>query len=337
MFVDGQILQRVFAISDIHDDTWFQNQSSGEISIGFDPTGHKFELSHAETAFAGAATSVVLRGLTIERFASIAQHGAIQGDLSSGWIIENDVVRQNAGAGVRTGSGMHIVGSRVLANGQIGIVGAGDDMIVENNEIADNNAHSFSPSWEAGGTKFVRTVNLLVRGNYVHHNNGPGLWTDIDNRDSTVVDNISNDNGGVGIMHEISGRALIASNEVMRNGTREEESPWSSQILVSGSIDTIVWNNRVAVAPDYGFGIYVVEEGRANTSKIVSGDPTYDSRDNAVTDNEIRFLGDHGTYGYHAQGPAAPTSLETRNRFARNTVVAPDGRLRFVGNVAAQN
>ncbi|MDP1465830.1 right-handed parallel beta-helix repeat-containing protein, partial [Klebsiella pneumoniae] len=83
--------------------------------------------------------------------------------------------------------------------GQIGIAGIGDDVLIENNEIAFNNYAGYGASWEAGGTKFVRTNNLIVRGNRVHHNNGPGLWTDIDNMNSTISDNDVFYNTGAGI------------------------------------------------------------------------------------------------------------------------------------------
>ena len=329
LFADGRLMPRFFTAAAARGDAWFQDRASGEIVIGLDPTDHVLELSHAETAFTGTASGVVIRGITIEKFTSRAQHGAIQGDRSSGWTIENDVIRDNSGGGVGIGNGMRLTGNRVLDNGQIGISGIGDNVTVEGNEIAGNNSQGFSPAWEAGGTKFVRTENLLVERNCVHHNAGTGLWTDIDNRNATFVGNVAAYNGGVGIFHEIGGSALIVNNTAIANGSMGD-SPWSSQILVSGSIDTTVRGNRVVVAPDYGHGIYVVEEGRENQSKIAQSGPTYESRGNTVTGNEIRFLGAHGNYGMYAQGPLEKTPIDVRNRFAENMIIAGDRRPRFV-------
>jgi Right handed beta helix region len=328
LFRDGQLIARVFALADAHGDAWFQDRNSGEIVVGFDPSDHIVEISHFDAAFKGNASGVVIRGLTIEKFTPLAQYGAIQGDKSSDWTIENDVIRLNSGGGVRIGNGMRLIDNRVLENGQIGINGIGDNVTVIGNEIAHNNTQRFSPSWEAGGTKFVRTNNLLVERNCVHHNDGPGLWTDIDNRDSTIIDNVAADNGGVGIFHEISGTALIVNNLSIGNGWMGD-SPWASQILVSGSIDTVVRGNRVVVAPTYGHGIYVVEEGRPNELKIAQAGPTYESHGNTITGNEIRFLGDHGAYGFFFHGNPEPTPLRTRNRFAGNTIIAGDDRPRF--------
>ena len=329
VLADGRPIPRVFAAADVRGDTWFQDRATGAIAVGFDPSHRAVEIRHFEAAFTGNASGVVIRGLTIEGFAPRAQFGAIQADRSSGWTIANNVIRLNSGGGVRIGNGMRLIGNRVLENGQIGINGIGDDVTVIGNEIARNNRQGFSPGWEAGATKFVRTNNLLVERNCVHHNDGPGIWTDIDNRDSTIVGNIAAYNAGVGIFHEISGKALIDDNLAVANGS-QEDSPWASQILVSGSIETTVRGNQVVVAPDYGHGIYVVEEGRENKSKIAQSGPTYESRGNTITGNEIRFAGAHGNYGMYSVGPLEQTPIDARNRFVKNTIVAGDDRPRFV-------
>ena len=79
-------------------------------------------------------------------------------------------------------------------NGQLGLAAAGNGIIVEDNEIAYNNTHGFSYWWEAGGTKFVRTENLIVRRNHSHHNIGPGLWTDGNNLNTLYEHNRVTDN-----------------------------------------------------------------------------------------------------------------------------------------------
>jgi parallel beta-helix repeat protein len=44
-----------------------------------------------------------------------------------------------------------------------------------NNEIAYNNTVFGDPFWGAGGSKWVYANGLIVRGNFSHHNIGPGL------------------------------------------------------------------------------------------------------------------------------------------------------------------
>src|SRR4029077_9543309 len=143
--------------------------------------------SYRSFAFVGRARNVTIRHLVIEQFASTAQQGAIEGTSASGWIVVDNDIRFNSGIGIRTGDLMRIQSNRVSANGQMGIGGSGTNLTIESNEIAGNNTHGFDPAWEAGGTKFVRTENLMFVHNCVHDNMGGGIWTDIDNRNSLIT------------------------------------------------------------------------------------------------------------------------------------------------------
>ena len=73
--------------------------------------------------------------------------------------------------------------------------------------------------WAAGGSKWVHTTNLIVRGNFSHHNDGPGLWTDINNIYSRYENNVVEDHRRGGIFHEISYDAVMRTNTLRRNGT----------------------------------------------------------------------------------------------------------------------
>ena len=135
----------------------FRTGTTGDIVLSFDPGTRLVELSHRQFAFGGTASDIAVRGLTIEHYASTAQHGAIDGGASSGWVIERNDVRFNSGAAIRTGDGMRVRANRIAMNGQIGITGTGRDLDIEFNEIVGNNTHGFVASWEAGATKFVDT------------------------------------------------------------------------------------------------------------------------------------------------------------------------------------
>ena len=110
--------------------------------------------------------------------------------------------------------------------------------LVQGNEIAYNNyLKGVSYGWEAGGTKFVKTRGLIVRSNYVHHNWGTGLWTDIDNINTLVEGNRVIGNANQGIFHEISYAAVIRNNTVQGNGF--DRCCWlmGAAILVAASPD----------------------------------------------------------------------------------------------------
>ncbi|MBW3660098.1 MAG: right-handed parallel beta-helix repeat-containing protein [Gemmatimonadetes bacterium] len=238
-------------------------------------------------AFHGEARDVTIRNLVIERYAPGAQMGAIKAgghdrdDGSYGWIVENVEVRENDGGGIRIGHAMTIRNSTIHHNSQIGIVGVGDDVLVEGNEIAYNNhGKEFDYGWEAGGAKFVKTRNLVVRGNHVHHNWGPGLWTDIDNVDTLYEGNLVEDNADTGIFHEISYRATIRGNTVRRNGfDRAGDWAYGAGILVAHSPDVEVYGNLVENNQN---GIMGIQQNRGGGAH---GPYTLDNL--AVRDNTI--------------------------------------------------
>ena len=146
-----------------------------------------------------------------------------------GWVVEHCDIHDNATGGIRVGDRTRVLHSRVHHNGRIGILGSGDDIRIEDNEIAYNNADARYDMYdEAGGTKFIRTRDLVVRSNAVHHNHGPGLWTDIDNVRTLYENNRVEDNAEAGIFHEISYAATIRDNVVRRNGTTRCRADWIS-------------------------------------------------------------------------------------------------------------
>ncbi len=236
LFINDKVLHHVDSRSAVGPGRWYFDYGTGRVYIGDDPTGKKVELGATSMAFGGSARNVVIRGLVIEKYASRAQAGAIHGNESRDWVIENNVIRLNHGLGVRVGHGMKVLNNKVLRQGHLGVGGIGDNILVEGNEIAWNNTAGYRWKWEAGGTKFTKTHDLVVRNNHVHHNNGPGLWTDINNTRTLYEDNLVEDNNGPGIFHEISYEAIIRNNTVRRNALGITNSySGAAGILVSAS------------------------------------------------------------------------------------------------------
>jgi parallel beta-helix repeat protein len=229
-----------------------------------DPTGRRVETSITATAFENTGDDVTISGLVVERYASTFSHGVLDGTDCTGWIVSSNDVRWNHSTGIRVGSRAQVRGNRVHHNGQLGIFASGDDVVVENNEIAYNNRARYEVTYEAAGTKFVGTRNLIVRGNYAHHNVGPGLWSDLDNIDTLYEDNVSQDNEWMGIWYEISYRATIRNNIIRRNGFAHPNWLWGAGILVAGSSDVDVYGNFLegnadgigGIEQDRGRGVY---------------------------------------------------------------------------------
>ena len=59
---------------------------------------------------------------------------------------------------------MRIVNNHIHSNGQIGLVGNGDNIQIVDNILAHNNYAGFSTTWEAGGAKLVKTTNCIAPG-----------------------------------------------------------------------------------------------------------------------------------------------------------------------------
>jgi parallel beta-helix repeat protein len=135
-------------------------------------------------------------------------------------------------------------------------------VLIQSNEIAFNNYKRTAWGWEKGGTKFVRTHNLVVRGNYVHDNWGPGLWDDIDNINTLIEGNRVTNNAAQGIFHEISYAAVIRNNIVVGNGFAHPGSRswlWGAGILVAAPRDVEIYGNTVS---ENGNGIAAIQQSR---------------------------------------------------------------------------
>lgn len=204
---------------------WYYNSDEDKIHIYENPTGQLLELSMQTTAVMGAGITV--KNLVVEKYYCNPQWGPIV-DFNPNTItrfthIENNEARYNHWKGILAGPNYIIRNNYVHHNGQSGISGSRatpetEASLVENNEIAHNNYAGFTPGWEGGAGKFVLNNGLKFRHNYVHRNNGFGLWTDIDNSNILYEGNVSEYNRSYNIFHEISFDATIRCN-LLRNET----------------------------------------------------------------------------------------------------------------------
>jgi parallel beta-helix repeat protein len=222
---------------------WYFDYDADRIYIPYNPFGLTVETSVTLAAFEGTADNVTINGIRIEMYAGAGQQGAVNGKGRSGWIVINNEIAKNHGAGVTVGPRAQVRQNYIQNNGQIGIMGSGDDILIENNLIFHNNTAHFYPLWEAGGVKLTNTNNLVVRGNYSLSNDGMGLWTDENNINTLYENNTTNDNTWMGIVHEISYRAVIRNNTVLRNCFGYPYWIAAAGILVAASSDVEVYGN----------------------------------------------------------------------------------------------
>lgn len=296
LFVNDAPLERVDHLSEVGIGKWYLNYGKGKVYLGENPGSRKVEISLIAHAFYGSAKNVTIRGLTIEKCADVAGDGAIQGEsmsgaLSQGWVIQDNVIKLNHGMGIRLGNQMQVLNNKVISNGQMGLGGSGNGILVADNDIAYNNYAGYKYGWEAGGTKFTFTRGLVVRDNFVHNNNGPGLWTDIENHDTLYEHNRTTDNKEAGILHEISYHAVIRDNTIENDGFAfpGKTAPWyGGGIVITASQNVEVFDNSVSGCMNGIVGLQPDRKGRNGEPYLLRN---LDVHNNVITQNTGIALG----------------------------------------------
>lgn len=294
LFMDNELKKRVGSLLEVRPGTWFFDYDANRIYVGDNPHGRYVETSVKPYVFNSVPFSnIALEDLIIEKYAAPSATGAVNlGNSAQGasnWEVRRSELRYNHGGAVWNDTNTYTRECYIHHNGGFGLCGAGSDIIIEGNEIAFNNTVDYNPYWGAGGSKWVYTTNLIVRGNYAHHNKGPALWTDINNIYTTYENNLVEDNWMSGIFHEISYDATIRNNTCRRNGL-EKAWPW----WTSGAGISVVNSRNVEV---YG---NICEENW----------------------QEITGLQD-GRNGPGIHGPWVTENLQVRHNRSRNTMGIP--------------
>jgi hypothetical protein len=180
-------------------------------------------------AFTQHAPNVTIEYLAIENFGGPGDNnnqGVVNHDSGTGWVIEHDTIKDNAGAGVMLGSNDVLSYNCLTSNGQYGFSAyqpkGVHHLLVSHNEISFNDTYDWERALPgcgcAGGAKFWNVDGAIVNGNYVHGNESVGLWVDTDNTGFDISDNYISDSYNEGLIYEISYNARIADNTFVGNG-----------------------------------------------------------------------------------------------------------------------
>jgi parallel beta-helix repeat protein len=316
VFIDDRPLRQVLSKDGLEGNAFFFDYANEKIYLADDPGNRKVEATVAAFAFESTAHDVLIRNVTVEKYASVAQKGAIQTTGGTGWTIEDCELRWNSGLGVGLGSGGSVRNCDIHHNGQAGIGGYGQDILIEKNRIWSNNIYGFDYTWEAGGAKIALSDGVIFRDNDVRDNGGPGLWCDIDCRNVVYEGNTVENNQDIGIFHEISFKAVIRNNVVRYNGRGYRGWFWRAEIGVAASQDVEVHNNTLTVAAG-GCGIVLIDQGRRTKN---GGE--YKTRNNTVRDNQLTF-----------EGAVCSGGVSDVKPWDENFAIITDGSNSFDGNV----
>jgi parallel beta-helix repeat protein len=308
VYYDDRALRRVVSLERLGPGTFYFDHARRRIYVGSNPRNHKVEVAVTSFAWQGigvGAYDVVIKGVTVEKFATNLQSAAIHG--GRGWLVEGVEARLNHAAGMDGATRMQ--NNYVHDNGQAGLGGSGP-MTVDGNEIAWNNYARVCPCWEAGGAKWANGSNVFVTNNYVHDNRGPGLWTDGSESQITIARNRVERNSDVGIQIEISYDATVANNVVRRNATVRHGWCQAGGIVVAESPRVEVFGNTVSRNGD---GICLTQQDRGT-------DPVrgpHRLQDVYVHDNTVVMTAGHSGLIQYVGDTSYYTSRN--NRFRNNT------------------
>jgi parallel beta-helix repeat protein len=278
VFLDGRPLRQVESAPGAGQ---FTIDGGRHVVLAGNPSGHTVEVTTRTTWVLGAADGVTIENLVMRGAASRPQSAALHPQGRSNWTIRRNTLSDASGGVVGTGKGgnIRILSNDIFRGGQLGVHGgsAGRGVVIEGNRIHDNNTEEFSVGWEAGGLKATKGPGMVLRGNDVFGNRGPGLWCDIDCAGIVVDRNRLHDNTYNGVWFEISDGATITNNVVWNNGFDHAVWGYGAGILIASSRNAEVANNIVAWNAD---GIAVLSQDRR--------EPRWDRvTGNSVHDNTI--------------------------------------------------
>lgn len=227
--------------------------------------------------------------------------GTSSGDrYGAGWTLRWLDVAGNYSRGITTGDGMTIDGCWVHDNGLLGIGGNGSGIQVLDTEVSTNDTTGNVSYGEYGGVKISGVDGALLRGDYIHDNTGPGLWTDRDATNVTIAGNTIAGNTQAGARIEISRAVTITGNQVLDNGGTGSTA-WLNRagIVLSTSSGVTISENHLSGNDN---GITAVEQDRGSRpdgSLRLLGDVSV--RDNVVAGSGITGVavdnGDLGAFG----------------------------------------
>jgi parallel beta-helix repeat protein len=214
--------------------------------------------------YGGASPPVSLAAITL-RNGGIVQDAEFKNNNNTGVALVGETAR--SGAMTLSRCWLHNNG-RYGATGTIQFLGEDcNDPVVEFCRIDNNNTRQLPIGGDAGGTKFVHSINGIYRYNWVFGNYGSGLWWDGYNTGNVIENNVCEDNRNWGFFLELSyGNNKIRHNAALNNGLGDG-APYSIfeevNILVSCSDGTLgqgggneIHNNLVDGA---AHGIYLID------------------------------------------------------------------------------
>jgi len=285
---------------------WTMDYTGGTLRVAEDPTGVNVRVSVTDTAIVAptlAAGGMTIEDITFRKYATDIWHSAAgHGNDHRDWVYRRVAMIDCHGSGMYLGPGDSVDRCQVIYSGFEGFDSEGEaggyvaGHTITNTEVAWNKRARYIWDWGGGGSKFDTPTSgqgLIIRNCWWHHNNGPAIWLDLnetETSDNLIESNLIESNEINGIFVEITaGTTLVRWNTLLRNGAGDVANNGGSAVGaeigcgvdVSNSRGVTVRANKVVDSPT---PIMVRDDGRS---------PFLDSAN--VTDNSVRRLGGGNT------------------------------------------
>lgn len=208
---------------------------------------------YVECADASQPGYLRIVGFELRHAANRAQVGALCAG-HAGSLVEDVAAVWTNGVGVdASGDGHTFRRVRADHHGQMGWMGHGTGVTIEDGTAVGNNWKGYDLFWEAGGGKWDRTTDLVIRRHTAAWNDGPGIWLDGDTHRNTIEDSRLRSNAMAGIMLELDTRHTLVQHNVV-TGTRWRAWSGSGLLSQAASHNVIVHNT---FADNEGSGVWL--------------------------------------------------------------------------------
>lgn len=272
VLVDGVQQRQVQTIGEVGPGTFFVQGSyltptgvdkhaftSTHYVLGDNPSGRDVRIGVKARALTNAGDDTAVRGIGFRRYVpNLTDLGVVFANVRARFTMENVTIEDSSNCGIDVGSvGWSIRHCTIQRCGRIGINAANraDGGLLEWSyfELVNNRVFNYGPS--GGNIKIGMAWDTTVRYNRMHDTRGHSVWYDECCYRGKVYGNWMTDTWGIGILYEISARALIVDNIMAENGVRSDSArrPPSDNpaIDIKSSTNCHIWNNTIVV-PEVG-------------------------------------------------------------------------------------
>lgn len=281
VYVDGESLKQVGSKANVGPGKFYVDRANNKLYIGTNPGSKTVEATTEENAFSlsstsqGKASGTVIRGLGFAHYAE----DAIGIWNSHNVTLENNTFVWNGlrGAHFRQSTDGVVRGNTFSFNGVNGIRGAhANRILLEGNTFSYNNVEHFRKDYTAGGMKVIATEGAVWRNNLFEHNIGNGIWTDGSSYNFTIQNNTIRNNEQIGVMLELSHKAIVSSNTI-------SNSPCGIMIADTSSVQA--YNNTLSANKSQ---IIVKDSKRVNTNQAeIAKGIAWITRNNVIENNRM--------------------------------------------------